>query len=836
MNMQTASEGDRPESFPLETDAPPERQGEGSPEINAKTPLSGEVAENGSWWSGNRRGITKKLTGRDKSPESSHKVSQKTPRIEWEALARWYRSVINAGESWSEQWMQMRPRRQGGQDAFDAETYMWESIEFASIEQDIADSQYRLQRTLLKATENLLKRPRRPLKRPEDCRFLLILLANPLLYTVDTRSSNDVRSAMASQRPGHSARQKTEDSPAVAGASHHSGIIKRILGLLSNMPDECHRYFVSWFSRFSEGHFQRTVDLIGRFVSYRMSRHQQNQKKESSMRKAADHDLVPTLTTSRTGASATTQIHAAISGHPMSRKNDPQAKPTGYSTDWQVKAAARVMSLLFSANENHHAIKRDATTIHQGPHSAGLTARNRAHAHGQMLPISAFYNTLLDYFNIPADFETWESKTSKFTFCQYPFFLSIWAKIHLMEHDARRQMESRAREAFFKSILTRNPESQYLSLKVRRDCLVEDSLSGVSSVVGAGGAGHQNIKKGLKIEFVGEEGVDAGGLRKEWFLLLVREVFDPQHGLFLYDEESQFCYFNPFCFESTEQFFLVGVLLGLAIYNSTILDVALPPFAFQKLLAAAPSSNAPTTTSPRLTHKWTLEDLAEFRPSLARGLRQLLEFDGDVEETFCRDFVAEMDRYGEIVQVPLCPGGESKPVTNANRREFVDLYIHYLLDTAVARQFEPFKRGFFIVCGGNALSLFRPEEIELLVRGSDEPLDIASLRAVSVYENWPARTNPHTEPVINWFWEFFERIAPKDQRRVLSFITGSDRIPAMGATNLIIKVQLVGEDGARFPTARTCFNSVGLYRYRTREVLEEKLWRAVSESEGFGLK
>jgi len=208
-----------------------------------------------------------------------------------------------------------------------------------------------------------------------------------------------------------------------------------------------------------------------------------------------------------------------------------------------------------------------------------------------------------------------------------------------------------------------------------------------------------------------------------------------------------------------------------------------------------------------------------------------------------------MDRYGEIVQVPLCPGGEKRAVTNTNRREFVDMYVHYLLDTAVARQYEPFKRGFFTVCGGNALSLFRPEEIELLVRGSDEALDITSLRAVATYEGWPKGSDsipPEQQSQVVWFWEFFERAAPPDQRKILSFITGSDRIPAMGATNLNIRIALLrdydtdnGEnctDSERFPIARTCFNTLNLYPYETREKLEEKLWMAVVGSEGFGLK
>jgi E3 ubiquitin-protein ligase HECTD2 len=182
-------------------------------------------------------------------------------------------------------------------------------------------------------------------------------------------------------------------------------------------------------------------------------------------------------------------------------------------------------------------------------------------------------------------------------------------------------------------------------------------------------------------------------------------------------------------------------------------------------------------------------------------------------------------------------------VTNSNRREFVELYIQYLLDISVSRQYEPFKRGFFTVCGGNALSLFRPEEIELLIRGSDEPLDINSLRAVAVYEGWPAGQPPSEQPQVKWFWAAFETATPSDQRKLLTFITGSDRIPAMGATNLVIKIQLLDTtskngvlDTERFPTARTCFNTLVLHPYRSQEHLAQKLWMAVSESEGFGLK
>lgn len=821
------------------------------PELDAKILLLGDFAENGTWWTGRSHlEQSRSQGGTFKSAEGSfeEKGNLKSPRISWMELDEWYHAIITVGRSWRQRLQKLQAGNLLNEKA-KAVLITASTEDFEQIEKEFAEASAHVQRALLKVTENVLRRPGRPLKTPEDCRFLLILLTNPLLYmpenssaaqsTVATSevSASQSQSTIAGPLKTSSRRPSTSErwSPSTRNGStcKHSGIIKRILGLISNLPSDCHHCLMIWFSRFSEVHFRRIVDLIGSFVTYRLIR-QHGRKRSNS------HDphggLIPSISGPGPGPGSSAQLHAAlgISGAPKSPDRNDAGVP--YGDDWQIKAAAKVMSLLFSANNQASSRRQDGTRFPQSAASrsrAGSAARNRAHRHGQLLPTNAFYNTLLDYSDLVADFEAWESRRGKFSFCQYPMFLSIWAKIRIMEHDARRQMEIKAREAFFHSIMSRKAINQYLVLKVRRDCLVEDSLRSVSEVVGTG---QEEIKKGLRIEFLGEEGLDSGGLRKEWFLLLVREVFDPEHGLFVYDEDSHYCYFNPGTFETSDQFFLVGAVLGLAIYNSTILDVALPPFAFRKLLASAPSYTGPLTSSSRPSSGYTLEDLAEFRPTLAKGLRQLLEFDGDVKETFCRDFVAVGERYGQLLEVPLCSNGENRAVTNSNRHEFVDLYIRYLLDTSVARQYEPFKRGFFTVCGGNALSLFRPEEIELLVRGSDEPLDVATLRAVAIYDGWGTGINASFESVVIWFWDAFVKASAKDQRKLLSFITSSDRIPAMGATSLVIKITCLGDHSNRFPIARTCFNMLGLYRYRDSSVLEDKLWRAVNESEGFGMK
>ncbi|CAG8554900.1 10133_t:CDS:10 [Paraglomus brasilianum] len=470
-------------------------------------------------------------------------------------------------------------------------------------------------------------------------------------------------------------------------------------------------------------------------------------------------------------------VNAFVSSRLNKQQRNTCPGPVTYESDWQIGSAARVMALLFAANKQHSKIS-----------------------------LSEFYNAMVDCIDFIVDYDNWEQRTGKFAFCQYPFLISMGGKMQIMEFDAKRQMDIKAKEAFFTILFEKRLTTPQLILRVRRDYLIEDSLNQLAS--------HEmDIKKSLRIEFIDEDGVDAGGLRKEWFLLLVRELFDPQYGMFTWDEDSNLCWFNPASFEASDQYYLVGVVIGLAIYNSTILDVHLPLACYKKLLNISV----------------TLEDLKVFRPAFANGLEKLLTLQ-DVESTFL-DFVGEYESYGEMVRVPLIPGGENTPITNKNREDYVNRYVNFVLNDSIAKQFDPFKRGFNHVCGGNALSLFQPEEIELLVRGSAEPLQIEQLRTVTVYEGFH-----EDEETIRNFWILFKEINPLMQRKLLTFVTGTDRIPATGVENLAFKITCIGEDSERFPIAHTCFNQICLYRYRTKRKLEAKLIRAITDSEGFGLK
>lgn len=96
-----------------------------------------------------------------------------------------------------------------------------------------------------------------------------------------------------------------------------------------------------------------------------------------------------------------------------------------------------------------------------------------------------------------------------------------------------------------------------------------------------------DLKKQLRVQFLGEEGVDEGGVQKEFFQLIVREIFDPKYGMFTFNEESRLCWFspNPVVDDiNIREYKLVGLLLGLAVYNSVILDLHFPLALYKKLM------------------------------------------------------------------------------------------------------------------------------------------------------------------------------------------------------------------------------------------------------------
>ncbi|KAL5021403.1 hypothetical protein ScPMuIL_000558 [Solemya velum] len=196
-----------------------------------------------------------------------------------------------------------------------------------------------------------------------------------------------------------------------------------------------------------------------------------------------------------------------------------------------------------------------------------------------------FYNSTLDRLDLMAEYYAWQNPSSHagFSFCQYPFIMSISAKRTILQRDSEQQMIIMARRSLVAKVQRRQlPDvgMLFLNLNVRRTHLVSDSLNEIANK-------QHDLKKKLKVTFAGEPGLDMGGLTKEWFLLLIRQIFQPEYGMFNYDKKAGVHWFSSAHCDSFQEFNLVGVLMGLAVYNSIILDIHFPLLCYKKLLSPA---------------------------------------------------------------------------------------------------------------------------------------------------------------------------------------------------------------------------------------------------------
>ncbi|XP_018008097.1 probable E3 ubiquitin-protein ligase HECTD2 [Hyalella azteca] len=467
---------------------------------------------------------------------------------------------------------------------------------------------------------------------------------------------------------------------------------------------------------------------------------------------------------------------------------------------WWIPTATRVLAILYASNSSI-----------QPP----------------LISYTEFYNDALDHLDLIQEYRSWQmpEKYDTFSYCQYPFMLSIVAKRHILTKDAEQQMILTARRSLVAKV-SRHQAPQidifFLNINVRRSHLVEDSLNEIT-------AKKADLKKKLKVTFEGEPGLDMGGLTKEWFILLIKQIFKPENKMFVYHPSKRLYWFSLGQLGNQRHYNLIGVLMGIAVYNSIILDIHFPSICYKKLLSppVVPTMQA---LPVGIASNPTLEDFREIMPEVSHGLSELLKYEGDVEEDMCLTFQVSLEEYGEPRTFNLKESGDKIPVTNENRHEFVSLYLDWILNTAVYEQFQAFYLGFHTVCASNALIMLRPEEVEMLVCGSPT-IDLEELRKVTEYDGYSRDSQ-----TIKWFWEILGDMSVAQQKQLLLFTTGSDRIPVGGMGEMAFKISCWKGYTHMLPQAHTCFNQLVLPPYPSKKMLYDKLMIAISNSEGFGLE
>eukprot|EP00051_Salpingoeca_urceolata_P010307 m.125724 g.125724 ORF g.125724 m.125724 type:complete len:665 (+) comp16658_c1_seq1:1298-3292(+) len=361
-------------------------------------------------------------------------------------------------------------------------------------------------------------------------------------------------------------------------------------------------------------------------------------------------------------------------------------------------------------------------------------------------------------------------------------------------------------------------------IPVSRATLFQDSFNAVMAVRPDPATGQcLDLKRRLYIMFQGEEGLDYGGVSREWFFLLSHEMLNPMYCLFEYANPNNYSLqINPASFVNPEHltyFRFVGRVVAMAIYHGKFIDNGFT-LAFYKRMLGRP-----------LVLKDVESVDAEYHKSLEWILSNEID-ELDLEMTFEVDF----ETLGERKMHELKPGGAQIAVTDANKKEYVDLVVQWRLTRGVEKQTQEFLRGFGEVLPLHLLQVFDERELELLLIGLAD-FDAEEWQRNTVYRTY----NKKSKPIV-WFWEVVASMDNEKRARLLQFVTGSCRLPVGGFSELmgsngpqLFCIEKAGTS-AQLPRSHTCFNRLDLPPYKSKQDLEKKLLLAIEETQGFGLE
>lgn len=352
-----------------------------------------------------------------------------------------------------------------------------------------------------------------------------------------------------------------------------------------------------------------------------------------------------------------------------------------------------------------------------------------------------------------------------------------------------------------------NSKDIFFKLKIRRDNIIEDTLNEVSKF-------YDKLHYPLKVEFIGEEAEDEGGVRKEFFMIVTRKLFDVNYGMFIYNKKSRLFWFNLNSFESNEKYKLIGIVLGLAIFNGIILDIKFPIAIYKKLLGIEPC----------------LIDLKEYDPELYNNLNFIINSDDkNLKENLDTNFTVTIDKFGEKVIIPLKPNGENIMIDYENKNEYVELYLNWFFNDSIKEYYNSFEEGFYSVFDRKLSKILSPRELELIICGTKN-LDFNELKKSVKYEGYN-----EDSITIKYFWEILLELNEEEKKKFLFFVTGCDRAPIDGLGSLPFAITRNANIN-ELPSSHTCFNHLILPDYQNKENMKIKIHIAINYSEGFGLK
>ncbi|KAL9599008.1 MAG: hypothetical protein Q9219_004123 [cf. Caloplaca sp. 3 TL-2023] len=462
-----------------------------------------------------------------------------------------------------------------------------------------------------------------------------------------------------------------------------------------------------------------------------------------------------------------------------------------------------------------------------------------------------------------------------------PFFIPFATRVQIFRHfvlldQVRRRGTADAEMWRFSMMNSGRPDMGKHRAKVRRESIFDDAFKQFYEL-------GEGLKEPIQISFVDkfdtvEEGIDGGGVTKEFLTSVTSEAFNSMSGLDMFVENDQhLLYPNPTALEERKEllhqagetagtrfyndsvrdllrrFEFMGRIIGKCLYEGILVDIHFAPFFLLKWSLTGGHTSATRESGYRAN----LNDLRDLDEALYQGLLQLKNYQADdnndnsntidslaltfevTDTLFPTDRPSAHPSQNPIPRtVELRPNGANIPVTNANRLVYISYIARHRLSIQPFHQTSAFLRGLGQIVSPAWLSMFNQHELQTLISGSAASIDIADLRRNTQYGGLYVIGDDGLEhPTIQLFWSVVESFSTDDQMKLVKFVTSTPRAPLLGFGNLNPRFSIrdAGRDEARLPTTSTCVNLLKLPVFKEEGVLRERLLYSIRAGAGFNL-
>ncbi|XP_011501087.1 PREDICTED: E3 ubiquitin-protein ligase Su(dx) [Ceratosolen solmsi marchali] len=367
----------------------------------------------------------------------------------------------------------------------------------------------------------------------------------------------------------------------------------------------------------------------------------------------------------------------------------------------------------------------------------------------------------------------------------------------------------------FRFLCQTNAFPNHIKISVSRQTLFEDSYHQIMNAEAFA------LRRRLYILFKGEEGLDYGGVSREWFFLLSHEVLNPMYCLFEYANKSNYSlqinpasYVNP---DHLNYFKFIGRFIAMALYHGRFIYSGFTMPFYKRML----------------NKKLIMKDIESIDPEFYKSLIWIKE--NNIDECGLELYHSvDFEILGQVIHHELKDGGDKIKVIEDNKEEYLRLMTEWRMTRGIEEQTKAFLEGFNSVVPLEWLKYFDERELELMLCGMQE-IDVDDWQRNTIYRHYTRNSKQ-----VLWFWQFVRAADNEKRARLLQFVTGTCRVPVGGFAELMgsngpqrFCIEKVGKD-TWLPRSHTCFNRLDLPPYKSYDQLVEKLNYAIEETEGFG--